>query len=501
MLFLQPGDFNADGSPDLVLFSGNGGADGHATFFQNNRSGAFSELTVANIPSYDFYYFGEGNLYNVDAQPALADFNGDGLPDFVAANIDRSNNGVSANQVFLESTPTFSSPFTFDHVSVQFGSTHTVVAGYLGDSADGASTSATATLTANELATNLTVAATPQTGGTAGKPVAITASIAPVDGENTSANGYTVSFYDSDRSPSAIGTATLANGVAQLNISSLPQGNNHLYATFSAVEPFLAATSNTFAISLGPPDPQVVSWVPSSVHVFSGSTPGNGILDATDSISASIAYTLAVQPSGTPVAIDPSTVLTQGSYLLTAAFTPDDTINYTTATDSIPFSVQNMNVFAGNPSGSVTSLYNGGTVQTFATPGGGIGAAVDPSGYVWSISADGTSLARYSDSGTRANLYPSTGLAAGSNLAIDGNGNLWVTHGMDTVSLYSPAGTLIHTVTNAALSRPSAVAIDTSGNVWIANSTAPAVTELLGGASPAVPLALGTQNANPAAKP
>ncbi len=247
--------------------------------------------------------------------------------------------------------------------------------------------------------------------------------------------------------------------------------------------------------------PQAVSWAPSTLHLFSGAIPGTGVLDATDSIPATIAYTLTLQPSGAPFAINPSSVLTQGNYLLTANVTPNDTTNYAATSDTINFSVQNMNVFVGNSAGSVTSFYNGGTLQTQAVPGGGIGAAVDPAGNVWSISADGTSLTDYTNDGTVIGTFSDINLSAATAIAIDAASHLWVTHGANSISVYAQDGRLLGMTTSNALNLPTASSIDVSGNVWIANSGGATITELLGGATPTVPLATGINSSEPAGKP
>jgi hypothetical protein len=220
-----------------------------------------------------------------------------------------------------------------------------------------------------------------------------------------------------------------------------------------------------------------------------------------DSIPAAIAYTLATQPSGTPFAIDPTTVLTQGNYLLTATFTPNDLVNYSKMTQAIPFSVQNMNVFVGNSAGSVTSFYNGGTVQTQAVPGGGIGAAVDSAGNVWSISADGSSLVEYTNDGSLINTFSNINLSAATGIAIDGSGHLWVTNGANSVSLYTTNGSLLATTTSTALNHPSASSIDISGNVWVTNQTNNAVTELLGAGAPTQVLSNAVTAGTPGTQP
>jgi hypothetical protein len=245
--------------------------------------------------------------------------------------------------------------------------------------------------------------------------------------------------------------------------------------------------------------PQIVSWKPATQHIYSGGSLSEGVLDATDSIPATIAYTAAVQPSGAPVAISSSTVLTPGSYVLTATFTPDDSAHYPITSQSIPFSVQNMNVFVGG-SADVASFYNDGALQSLSGAAGSQGVAVDPSGNVWSV--DLYILVRYTNDGTFANFLTNLNLESATSISIDGSGNLWITdYYANSVNAYAPDGTLLSSSTPAALNSPFASSIDVSGNVWIANSGGATITELLGAATPTVPLATGTMNADPAGKP
>jgi hypothetical protein len=263
-----------------------------------------------------------------------------------------------------------------------------------------------------------------------------------------------------------------------------------------------AVGSGTYTI------PQIVSWVPATQYIYSGRANSEGVLDATDSIPATIAYTAAVQPSGVPVAISSSTVLTQGNYVLTATATPDDSAHYPITSQSIPFSVQNMNVFVGGspeyPVGSVTSFYHDGTVQTHASHVGGDGMAVGPTGNVWSLILfnDSTGLARYTNDGILSTTFSNLNLDYATSISIDGSGKLWITdYYASSINVYAPDGTLLLDSTPEALNSPHASSIDISGNVWITNVDDVTVIELLGAATPTVPLATGTQNAVPAGKP
>jgi hypothetical protein len=258
-----------------------------------------------------------------------------------------------------------------------------------------------------------------------------------------------------------------------------------------------AVASGTYTI------PQIVSWVPPTQHIYSGGANSEGVLDATDSIPATISYTAAVQPSGVPVAISPSTVLKQGNYVLTATFTPDDSANYSITSQSIPFSVQNMNVFVSG-SESVASFYHDGTLQRLSAGAGSQGLAVDPTGQVWSVNfyADSTSLARYTNDGILSTTFSNLNLECGTSISIDGSGKLWITdYCTNSIDVYAPDGTLLLDSTPASLNIPVASSIDISGNVWITNSADVTVTELLGAATPTVPLVTGAMNGDPAGKP
>jgi len=140
-----------------------------------------------------------------------------------------------------------------------------------------------------------------------------------------------------------------------------------------------------------------IQWQPSTRTIYTGSPVTAGVLDATANVSGTIAYTATAQPAGTPMAVTASTSLPKGTYSLTATLTPANIGSYSTTTASVPLTVENMNAFVVNSSGSVSSFYNAGTLQSGATSGGGTALSVDPSGFVWSINADGNGVSRFSD--------------------------------------------------------------------------------------------------------
>jgi len=150
-------------------------------------------------------------------------------------------------------------------------------------------------------------------------------------------------------------------------------------------------------------------------------------------------------------------------------------------------------------SGSVASLNYAGTVVTTGTAGGGIGAAVDQNGLVFSITADGTGISTFNPDGTLANT--SSGVLSGASaLAIDGSDQLWIAFpgGLSTAQIL---GSGTGSVTDSTLQKPGGVAIDISGNVWVTDSQSSTVHEIIGGAAPAEPLANAVQSATPGTEP
>lgn len=103
-------------------------------------------------------------------------------------------------------------------------------------------------------------------------------------------------------------------------------------------------------------------WVPSTQAIYTGTLLTAGMLNATDSVAATIGYSIYLQ-SGLPSSATTVSVRTQlsaGSYTLVATITPTNS-NYAAWKLSLPFTVQNMNIFfAGGD--AMSSLYNSTTV-------------------------------------------------------------------------------------------------------------------------------------------
>ncbi len=151
--------------------------------------------------------------------------------------------------------------------------------------------------------------------------------------------------------------------------------------------------------------------------------------------------------------------------------------------------------------GSVASTATSGAANSNAVAGGGTGAAVDSSGYLWSIGSGGGSLSRFNLAGSLVQSYTGLGLNGASSFAIDGNSNLWITNGNGTLAAVSNAGSLLLTAGQAGTAPASGISVDISGNLWIANGTANTVAEILGAAAPAQPIASAVLNDDPGTEP
>ncbi len=244
-------------------------------------------------------------------------------------------------------------------------------------------------------------------------------------------------------------------------------------------------------------------WNPSSQTGFLAVPIGSGVLDATSTVQGSFSYT-ATPSGGAATSITSTSVLAVGSYTLTANFTPMNTTVYTSASATVAFTVVKQSIFVGNSTGSVISYLENGTAQSNAVSGGGIGAAVDSSGNVWSIDTNNSGtptggVSVFNDAGALTTDL-SLGLVGPGGLAIDGNSIGWVASS-GTVTALNASGTVTNKVTDSSISGPTGVAVDLSGNVWVANQTTNTVTEVIGAAAPAAPLATAVQNQTPGVKP
>jgi len=354
------------------------------------------------------------------------------------------------------------------------------------------------------IGTAVALASTPA-GTTYGQSVTLNAQV--LDAHNNPVPSGTVSFslyHAANNSASTFGTGNVSAGLASLSTTTLPAGTDTVIAVYLGTTNYTASgTSGVVTVGTATP---AVTWTPAIAAAYTGRPLDAAILNATSTTAGSIAYTATLLPSGTPFAIGSGTVLPAGNYSLVATLTPTDNVDYTTGAVTVGFTVQNMNIFIANGPGTVTTYYDNGTLVSSAVSGGGLGAAVDSTGRVWSIAAGGGALATFSDIGAYLTSYSGVaGISGGTALAIDGQGTVWVTNTAGSVSAVSSSGTAQFASpvgTAAGLNAPASINVDSAGSLWIANSGNNTVTEIIGVAAPvATPTANAVLNKTLAMQP
>jgi hypothetical protein len=290
------GDFNGDGIPDLAV--ANQTDPGNVGILLGTGTGTFqAQVTYLT-----------GSASSGTCCVAVADFNGDGIPDVAAANSYDNNVSVLLDVITRTATTAASS------VSVPgSGSTHQIDAVYAGNTFFSTSTSpSTVPLTSSAAATTLTLAALP-TSSVYGQTVVLTATLAPYSKGSLTTNTETVTFYNGATN---LGPGTLTSGVATANVSTLPGGTDGLTAVYGGDTNFLTSTSTpvlNFTVSKATP---TVNWTTPAAIPF-GTVLSATQLDASPSVPGTPVYT--------PLA---GTTPATGTDTLSVAYTPTDTTDY-----------------------------------------------------------------------------------------------------------------------------------------------------------------------------
>ena len=297
------------------------------------------------------------------------------------------------------------------------------------------------------------------------------------------------------------GTATLS-GTNNSTIAYTGLGTVQITASQAGNTTYDAAANVIDTVTVEPVS--AITWSPAATTMYTGAAIGASVLNANSTTAGTFAYTATIA-NGSPVAVTSASTLTEGSYALTANFTPSDTTANALATMTQSFTVQNMNPFVVNSSGAVSSDYNNGTNASAATSGGGIGAAVDSNGYVWSINTSGSSVSKFTNAGALSVSYSGASISGATALAIDGKGVVWIANGAGTISALTNAGAadVSPPIASAGnLSTPSSISVDAAGSLWVANSGNGTVTEVIGVAAPVVaPVVTAVTNSSMGTRP
>ena len=348
-------DFNRDGKTDLALADNE-----NISILLSNGDGTFtlaaSTTGATTFPSY--------------LASATGDFNGDGVPDITVADGDLDTVGVFLTQ------RTQTAVATLGNVSIPGAGTHNIQAVYPGDSNFSASTSSAIALTASQIATTLQLASS-SSSSVLGAQLALTATLSPYLSGNLTTTGEEITFSNNGAS---IGTGTLASGVATLNITSLPAGNNNLTATYAGDSSFGSATSTAVSVAVTPSATPAVTVSPASLTFASetvGTTAMAQAVTVTNSGQATLTLTSITTSGDFAQTNNCGTSVAPGaSCTIALTFTPTVAGSRTgmlTITDNASASPQTVALSGGAAAVSLSS--SAGTL-TIASPGGTASTAI-----------------------------------------------------------------------------------------------------------------------------
>jgi hypothetical protein len=228
--------------------------------------------------------------------------------------------------------------------------THTITANYSGSEEQDVASSNTATVVVSKASVTVTGPSTQPvfvgSGQTGSVSIAVTAP-SPTSTPPTGSINYTI-LNASGTSVVAPGAATLtgANGSSTATVpipSSLVPGSYTISVTYGGDNNYAVPSSAiTISLQIGQFTP-AITWTPASSSIPFGTALGSTLLNASAasggiSVRGTFTYK-ATMAGGAPVTVTIASVLSAGSYSLTATLTPTDTTTYATATAQVPLTV------------------------------------------------------------------------------------------------------------------------------------------------------------------
>ena len=191
------------------------------------------------------------------------------------------------------------------------------------------------TATGNAIATSISFQPIPPASLSYGQSVTITANVAPLTGSGTPSGSITFTVDANAQPP-----VPLSNGAASLQLSGLAVGPHQVSASYGGSSDGIylpSSNSDSFTIAQST---TTLSWTPAANSQLYGTAIGAGVLDASVSGGATgvISYT-ATPSGGQSAAITAATILSAGSYTLTATFAPANPTDYSAASTQIGFTV------------------------------------------------------------------------------------------------------------------------------------------------------------------
>lgn len=377
------GDFNGDGIPDLAVANS---GDNTVTVLLGTGDGTFTPLTPIPVGT-------------TPTAITVGDFNRDGQQDIAVT--DAGDNTVT----ILVSRWSGATSVTIPNISpLPNGfATHQVVAAYSGNAVFAPSSSNAVSLSAAPASTTLVLTANPD-AALVGQQAVFTATLSPLAVQGTAPSGTITFSFDG----AALGTATVANGIATFSTSSLPLGTDNIQAVYSGDGNFGSSTSNTLAYVVSNPVPTVSTTTTlfanplsayagntitfKSTTIFSGAGPTpTGVvtlMDGTTAISTS-----PITASGTTwIANFSIDTLAAGTHTITAVY-PGTALYESSTSNSITITMlpNSTSLLLSSPldpahayqaipltaqlSSMTTTAFPGGGTVTFFANGSAIGTA------------------------------------------------------------------------------------------------------------------------------
>jgi hypothetical protein len=291
-------DFNHDGKTDLVV----GGA-----LFAGDGTGNFTLMSHVS---------GNGSPVSV------GDFNGDGSPDLITPVYSNSYPFNGTVNISLEQSAV---TMVTNPIEVLGSGSHNVVASYSGDGVHAASQSSSVAMTGAPIATTLSLGVTPGTSVSLGTAVQITAAISPNLVGGYSPTG-TMTFNDGS---TVLGTGIVSLGQAVFSTSALSVGTHTITASYGGDTNFVALSSAPTVITVASiAKTPVITWANPAAISYGTPLSGTQLNASSGGVAGSFVYTPAA-----------GTMLGVGVQTLSVTFTPTDTTNYTTATQTASLTV------------------------------------------------------------------------------------------------------------------------------------------------------------------
>ena len=355
------GDFNGDGKPDLVVAD-----DAFTRILVGNGDGTFSSAATAAVPNTG------GPDYLTSA---VADFNGDGVPDSASANTDLNTVTVLLTQ------PTATVTALANGVSPIGSGPHQVVASYPGDGVFASSASAATSLTGQTITPVLTW----------------------VPAVSTVSYGIALSAQQLNASAASATGAPVAGTFVYTPAAGtvLGAGTQTLRVVFTPTSNVYVPVSGSVTITVTQAQPKI-AWTSPAAIAYGTALSG---MQLNASVTGVGAGALAGVLTYTPAA---GTVLTPGTQTLSVSFAPLDALDYASATASVPLTVTGLVLTSITP----TIVPLGSPATTFTLTGSGFVA-----GSV--VQVNGTAVATtYVNPTTLTALVPATYLAQAGTLAV-----------------------------------------------------------------------------------